>query len=90
MEPHSYQASITGKILDGMLAFLPDWLAITIIALIFAAVLATWITKLVRKIQYRRAVRSGRPVHAAAQHGQRPGSDYLGSYAPPPGDGPRA
>jgi hypothetical protein len=42
----------------------------------------SWGVKLRRKLAYRRAVREGRPMHAAAQYGQGRGADYLGSYAP--------
>ncbi|GGO82340.1 hypothetical protein [Wenjunlia tyrosinilytica] len=85
MEWHTLQASIGSKIFAVVLSFLPHWLALTLLGLVALAVVATWVFKLVRKIQYRRAVRSGRPVHAAAQYGQRPGSHYLGSYAPAAG-----
>ncbi|MFI6854615.1 hypothetical protein [Streptomyces sp. NPDC050416] len=76
------QASVKSQIFESLLGFLPDWVQITVLALIVLAVLASWAVKIKRKIAYRRAVRSGRPVHAAAQYGQGRGADYLGEYAP--------
>ncbi|MGW7499405.1 hypothetical protein ACWGKA_34655 [Streptomyces luteogriseus] len=76
------QASVKSQIFESLLGFLPDWVQITVLALIVLAVLASWVVKIKRKIAYRRAVRTGQPVHAAAQHGQGRGADYLGQYAP--------
>ncbi|MFH8499478.1 hypothetical protein [Streptomyces coeruleorubidus] len=76
------QASVKSQIFESLLGFLPDWVQITVLALIVLAVLASWAVKIKRKIAYRRAVRSGVPVHAAAQYGQGRGADYLGEYAP--------
>ncbi|MGC5039169.1 MULTISPECIES: hypothetical protein [unclassified Streptomyces] len=76
------QASVKSQIFESVLGFLPDWVQITVLALIVLAVLASWAVKIKRKIAYRRAVRSGQPVHAAARHGQGRGADYLGEYAP--------
>ncbi|MFD5745170.1 hypothetical protein ACFXJM_38685 [Streptomyces massasporeus] len=76
------QASVKSQIFESLLGFLPDWVQITVLALIVLAVVATWVVKIKRKIAYRRAVRNGQPVHAAAQHGQGRGADYLGQYAP--------
>ncbi|MGW0867596.1 hypothetical protein [Streptomyces sp. NPDC002611] len=76
------QASVKSQIFESLLGFLPDWVQITVIALIVLAVLASWAVKIKRKIAYRRTLRSGQPVHAAAQHGQGRGTDYLGEYAP--------
>ncbi|WP_095046617.1 hypothetical protein [Streptomyces sp. WM6386] len=75
-------ASGKSEIFEAVLKFMPDWVQITVIALVVLAVLVSWGVKLKRRIDYRRAVRSGRPVHAAAQYGQRSGADYLGAYAP--------
>jgi hypothetical protein len=75
-------ASGKGEIVELVLKFMPDWVQVTVLALIVLAVLGSWILKLTRKIQYWRAVRAGVPVHAAARHGQRRGADYLGAYAP--------
>ncbi|WP_274556062.1 hypothetical protein [Streptomyces spiramyceticus] len=86
MESGLPQAAGAGKILDGLLTFMPDWVQVTFIVLVVVVVLASWAVKIKRKIEYRRAVRSGRPVHAAAQYGQGRGADYLGSYAPGDGD----
>ncbi|MEU6474991.1 hypothetical protein ABZ927_37640 [Streptomyces massasporeus] len=76
------QASVKSQIFESLLGFLPDWVQITVLALIVLAVVASWVVKIKRKIAYRRAVRNGQPVHAAAQHGQGRGADYLGQYAP--------
>ncbi|EFL30849.1 integral membrane protein [Streptomyces viridochromogenes DSM 40736] len=78
------QASAKSQIFEALLGFLPDWVQITVIALIVLAVVASWAVKIKRKIAYRRAVRGGQPVHAAAQFGQGRGADYLGEYAPRP------
>jgi hypothetical protein len=76
------QASVKSQIFESLLGFLPDWVQITVLALIVLAVVASWVVKIKRKIAYRRAVRTGQPVHAAAQYGQGRGADYLGQYAP--------
>ncbi|MER5576182.1 hypothetical protein [Streptomyces massasporeus] len=76
------QASVKSQIFESLLGFLPDWVQITVLALIVLAVVASWVVKIKRKIAYRRAVRNGQPVHAAAQYGQGRGADYLGQYAP--------
>lgn len=75
-------ASVKSQIFEAVLGFLPDWVQITVLALIVLAVVGSWIVKLKRKLAYRRAVRSGQPVHAAARYGQGRGADYLGAYAP--------
>ncbi|MFD8234914.1 hypothetical protein ACFV20_23935 [Streptomyces sp. NPDC059696] len=76
------QASVKSQIFESLLGFLPDWVQITVLALIVLAVVASWVVKIKRKIAYRRAVRNGQPVHAAARYGQGRGADYLGQYAP--------
>ncbi|MDT0390098.1 hypothetical protein [Streptomyces dubilierae] len=78
------QASVKSQIFESVLGFLPDWVQITVLALIVLAVVASWVVKIKRKIAYRRAVRTGQPVHAAAQYGQGRGADHLGAYAPQP------
>ncbi|GAA1417500.1 hypothetical protein GCM10009601_11620 [Streptomyces thermospinosisporus] len=70
------------QIVESLLGFLPDWVQITVYALVALAVLAYWVLKIKRKIAQRRAARSGQPVPAAAQPGQGRGTDYLGPYAP--------
>ncbi|MDG9718184.1 hypothetical protein [Streptomyces sp. DH24] len=77
-------ASVKTQIFDAVLGFLPDWVQITVLVLIVVLLLASWGVKLKRKIAHRRAVRSGQPVHAAAQYGQGRGADYLGEYAQQP------
>ncbi|MEU0898571.1 hypothetical protein [Streptomyces massasporeus] len=76
------QASVKSQIFESLLGFLPDWVQITVLALIVLAVVASWVVKIKRKIAYRRAVRNGQPAHAAARYGQGRGADYLGQYAP--------
>ncbi|MFC8144083.1 hypothetical protein ACFUKV_20480 [Streptomyces paradoxus] len=76
------QASVKSQIFESLLGFLPDWVQITVLALIVLAVVASWGVKIKRKIAHRRAVRNGQPAHAAAQYGQGRGADYLGQYAP--------
>jgi hypothetical protein len=76
------QASAKSEIFEVVLGFLPDWVQFTVLALIVLALVASWAVKIKRKIAYRRAVRNGRPVHAAAQYGQGRGADHLGQYAP--------
>ncbi|WP_030221633.1 hypothetical protein [Streptomyces sp. NRRL WC-3626] len=75
-------ASVKSQIFESVLGFLPDWVQITVLALIVLAVVASWVVKLKRRIAHRRAVRRGQPVHAAAQYGQGSGADHLGAYAP--------
>ncbi|WP_151482610.1 hypothetical protein [Streptomyces albicerus] len=79
---HVTLASWKSEIFEAVLWFLPDWVQMAVLGLVVLAVLAAWAVKLKRKLAYRRALRSGQPVHAAAQHGQGRGADYLGSYAP--------
>jgi hypothetical protein len=76
------QASGKSEIFEAVLRFMPDWVQVTVLGLVLLAVLVSWGVKLRRKLAYRRAVREGRPMHAAAQYGQGRGADYLGSYAP--------
>ncbi|CAM5237497.1 hypothetical protein [Streptomyces aurantiogriseus] len=75
-------ASGKSEIFEAVLRFMPEWVQITVLSLIVLAVVISWILKLKRKIEHRRAVRAGAPVHAAAQYGQGRGADYLGAYAP--------
>ncbi|MET7292594.1 hypothetical protein ABZS79_10680 [Streptomyces griseoloalbus] len=75
-------ASVKAQIFESVLGFLPDWVQITVLALILLAVVASWAVKVKRKIAHRRAVRTGQPIHAAAQYGQGNGADHLGQYAP--------
>ncbi|TPQ17015.1 hypothetical protein [Streptomyces sporangiiformans] len=76
------QASGKSEIFEAVLRFMPDWVQVTVLGLVLLAVLVSLGVKLKRKLAYRRAVREGRPMHAAAQYGQGRGADYLGSYAP--------
>ena len=77
------QASAGGSIVRAILSLLPDWVQWTVLSLIVAWFVCLGAVKVGRRVQYRRAVRAGRPIHAAAQYGQGRGADYLGSYAPP-------
>ncbi|MFE9774197.1 hypothetical protein ACFYOV_21475 [Streptomyces sp. NPDC005931] len=75
-------ASGKAEIFEAVLKFMPDWVQITVLALVVLVLLVSWAVKIKRKIAYRRAVRNGQPIHAAARHGQAPGAAYLGQYAP--------
>ena len=75
-------ASGKGEIVEIVLKFLPDWAQLTVLCLVVLAVVVSWILKLKRQIAYRRAVRAGLPVHAAARYGQGRGADHPGEYAP--------
>ncbi|SDJ88481.1 hypothetical protein [Streptomyces indicus] len=74
-------ASVGSRIFDGVLGFLPDWIQFTFVALVLLAVVASWVVKIKRKLDRRRARRQGVSTPAARQ-GQRSGADYLGPYAP--------
>ncbi|MFC9113923.1 MULTISPECIES: hypothetical protein [Streptomyces] len=78
-------ASWKTQIFESVPGFLPDWVQITVRALVVLAFVAGWVLKLRRGIVHRRALRA----MAAAQ---RPagGADSLGPYAPQRGsdDGP--
>ncbi|MFH8801531.1 hypothetical protein ACH4F6_18325 [Streptomyces sp. NPDC017936] len=76
-------ASGKGEIFELVLRFLPDWVQITVLALVVLVVVASWILKLKRRIDHRRAVRAGVPAQAPAGTGPR-GADFLGPYAPRP------
>ncbi|MDF3142435.1 MULTISPECIES: hypothetical protein [unclassified Streptomyces] len=75
-------ASGKGEIFEIVLRFMPDWVQIPVLVLIVLLVVGSWVFKLKRTIDRRRAMREGQAVHAAAQHGQGRGADYLGPYAP--------
>ncbi|KES05167.1 membrane protein [Streptomyces toyocaensis] len=77
-------ASWKSQMFESVLGFLPDWVQITVLALIVLAVVASWVLKIKRRIAHRRAARSGQPVPTAAPHGQGSGTDHLGPYAPRP------
>jgi hypothetical protein len=78
----SGRTEIFELVLKFVLQFMPGWAQATVLALVVLAFAGRWILKLTRKVRYRRAVRAGVPVHAAAQYGQGRGADYLGAYAP--------
>ncbi|MFI2414195.1 hypothetical protein [Streptomyces sp. NPDC018947] len=80
-------ASVKTQIFDAVLGFLPDWVQITVLALIVLALVASWVIKAKRGIARRRAARSGTPVQAPVPSGQSRGADFLGPYAPPRADG---
>ncbi|CAM5355158.1 hypothetical protein SGRIM128S_04874 [Streptomyces griseomycini] len=63
-------ASCKSQIFESAPGFLPDWMQITVLALVVLAVVASWVVKTKRMIAHRRAVRSGQPVHAAARYGR--------------------
>ncbi|WP_328559426.1 hypothetical protein [Streptomyces coelicoflavus] len=81
-------ASAKSQIFEAVLGFLPDWVQITVLALIVLAVVASWVVKVKRRIARRRASRAGRALPGAAQYGQGTGADHLGPYAPSPSPSP--
>ncbi|MFI9153212.1 hypothetical protein [Streptomyces sp. NPDC053367] len=72
-------ASGKSEIFEALLRFMPEWVQITVLALVILAVLVSWGFKLKHRIDRRRARRSGTPAPVPAQ---RSGADYLGPYAP--------
>ncbi|MFF4468940.1 hypothetical protein ACFYZ3_05195 [Streptomyces sp. NPDC001599] len=76
-------ASAKTQIFEAVLGFLPDWVQITVLALIVLAVVASWVVKVRRGIARRRARHAGPPLPGAARQGQGTGGDHLGPYAPP-------
>ncbi|MFG3249284.1 hypothetical protein [Streptomyces sp. NPDC048187] len=75
-------ASAKSQIFEAVLGFLPDWVQITVLALIVLAVVASWVVKARRGIARRRARRAGQVLPGTAPHGQGTGADHLGPYAP--------
>lgn len=78
-------ASGKSEIFEIVLQFMPDWVQIPVLVLVILLVVGSWVYKLKRKIDRRRAVRRAQAlgaVQAAPQHGQGRGADYLGPYAP--------
>ncbi|MFD5282614.1 hypothetical protein [Streptomyces rubrogriseus] len=74
-------ASAKSQIFEAVLGFLPDWVQITVLALVVLAVVASWVVKVRRGLARRRANRAGLPLPGAARPGQS-GADFLGPYAP--------
>ncbi|MGC0333227.1 Flp pilus assembly protein TadB [Streptomyces sp. SAI-170] len=74
-------ASGKSEIFEALLKFMPDWVQITVLALAILALVVSWGFKLKRRIDHRRALRSGVPVPVPAQ---RSGADFLGQYASQP------
>ncbi|WP_328882893.1 hypothetical protein [Streptomyces sp. NBC_00299] len=75
-------ASGKGEIFEIVLQFMPDWVQIPVLVLIVLLVVGSWVFKLKRKIDRRRASRQGQAVQVPLRHGQGRGADYLGPYAP--------
>ncbi|MFA3878964.1 hypothetical protein ABS735_35870 [Streptomyces sp. MMCC 100] len=75
-------ASAKTQIFEAVLGFLPDWVQITVLALIVLAVLASWVVKMKRGIARRRARSAGRALPGTAPYDQGSGADHLGPYAP--------
>ncbi|MEV5760307.1 hypothetical protein AB0L61_26470 [Streptomyces tendae] len=71
-------ASAKTQVFEAVLGFLPDWVQITVLALVVLAVVASWVVKVRRRLARRRA---GLPLPGAARPGQS-GADFLGPYAP--------
>ncbi|WP_109033957.1 hypothetical protein [Streptomyces rubrogriseus] len=74
-------ASAKSQIFEAVLGFLPDWVQITVLALVVLAVVASWVVKVRRGLARRRANRAGLPLSGEARPGQS-GADFLGPYAP--------
>ncbi|MER6345521.1 hypothetical protein ACWC10_29280 [Streptomyces sp. NPDC001595] len=73
----SYKAQVA----EFLLGFLPEWLQVTVLVLIVAAVLVSWGFKLRRRIARARAGQTAPPARAEAVPQSR-GADFLGPYAP--------
>ncbi|MFE6635370.1 hypothetical protein ACFVFT_30380 [Streptomyces tendae] len=71
-------ASVKTQVFEAVLGFLPDWVQITVLALVVLAVVASWVVKVRRRLARRRA---SLPLPGAAQPGQS-GAGFLGPYAP--------
>ncbi|MFE5818645.1 hypothetical protein [Streptomyces sp. NPDC056479] len=74
-------ASGKSEIFEVVLQFMPDWVQIPVLVLVVLLVVGSWVFKLKRKIDRRRARRQGLSVQTAAPQGQGRGADYLGPYA---------
>ncbi len=70
-------ASWKTQMFESLLGFLPDWVQITVLALVVLGFLTAWALKLKRRIAARRARRTGAPVPSGPS-----GADFLGPYAP--------
>lgn len=80
-------ASGKSEIFEIVLQFMPDWVQIPVLVLVILLVVGSWVFKIKRKIDRRRAARQTQAVPTAQpgpQHGQGRGADYLGPYAPQP------
>ncbi|MCF1594731.1 hypothetical protein L0P92_14290 [Streptomyces muensis] len=75
-------ASGKSEIFQAVLQFMPDWVQIPALVLIVLLVVGSWGFKLKRRIDRRRAARTGQAVQVTERHGQGRGADYLGPYAP--------
>ncbi|MFJ9672366.1 hypothetical protein ACIRP5_16390 [Streptomyces sp. NPDC101221] len=77
-------ASAKSQVFEAVLGFLPDWVQITVLALIVLAVVASWVVKAKRGIARRRARRAAQALPGTDPYGgQGTGADHLGPYAPP-------
>ncbi|MEQ8143424.1 hypothetical protein [Streptomyces sp. OP7] len=70
-------ASWKTQMFESVLGFLPDWVQITVLALVVLAVVAGWVLKIRRNMVHRRALRA-----MAAARRPESGADFLGPYAP--------
>ncbi|MFF0688641.1 hypothetical protein ACFYUG_21280 [Streptomyces albogriseolus] len=75
-------ASWKTQMFESLLGFLPDWVQITVLAMVVLAFLTAWTVKLKRRVAARRGPRAGAPVRTQAS-----GADFLGPYAPRNQDG---
>ncbi|MER6324189.1 hypothetical protein [Streptomyces coelicoflavus] len=81
-------ASAKSQIFEAVLGFLPDWVQITVLALVVLAVVASWVVKVRRRIARRRTSRAGQALPGAAQYGQGAGAGHPGPYVPSPSPSP--
>ncbi|WP_331449838.1 hypothetical protein [Streptomyces prasinus] len=72
------------QIFESVPGSLSDRARITVLFL-NGPVVASWALETEHGTAHRRAIRAGRPVHAAAPYGQGSGAGRLGRYVPPLG-----
>ncbi|MFE4580993.1 hypothetical protein [Streptomyces chartreusis] len=78
-------ASGKSEIFEIVLQFMPDWVQIPVLVLVILLVVGSWVFKIKRKIDRRRAARQAQAVPTAQpghRHGQGRSADHLGPYAP--------
>ncbi len=76
-------ASVKSQVFEATLGFLPDWVQITVLAVVVLPVVANGVLKLRHRIVQRRAVRAQGTATTAVPYGQGSGAGFLGPYAAP-------